>query len=430
MTLRPNLRLLLPLLFLGAGCESSEDLTLQAIRDSAGVSIVENVRPLHPEGSWAVDATPLLELGADESDVESLLTYPASIHLRSDGRYLVGDGVFGGRNEIFVFEADGRLAYRCGGEGDGPGEFGQLWWTQIYRGDSIAAYDLVGHDVSIFDSTCRFAREIPLPQGGVRRIPGVAGFTSGSDGALRDGSILAYPGGWLDVEDGQDAGPAWYTRHEILVRPDGTISDTLGVLAIQQFYWNGSNGVTYPFGGLASAVPAGDRIVRGEGIDPEFRIVDPTGSLSRIVRWTIEPTPVTENDIETYRRWYAEQAAGSFEATPDVLDRVRELLDATVYPPEMPTYSSIVVSDRGEFWVEAYRAESFTASDAPVPARWFVFSETGDWLTTLRAPERFRISSVDGDRLLGFHVDAFEVRTAQIYRVRRNDPASEPSLVP
>ena len=111
------------------------------IRDSAGVRIVENVAPLwtSPEQAWRLSTEPRVEIRGSGQVAEQMPLDPASVYRASNGWYVVADGMFAGWDEVMLFDEAGRFMASYGREGRGPCEFGQLWWAQPYRGDSIAA---------------------------------------------------------------------------------------------------------------------------------------------------------------------------------------------------------------------------------------------------------------------------------------------------
>ncbi|MEJ2206763.1 MAG: 6-bladed beta-propeller [Gemmatimonadota bacterium] len=190
-------------------------------RDSAGVRIVESHRPSWggSEG-WRIGADPLFVIRASDGGSENRLLDPTSIDIDSRGRIIVGDGNQAGWHAVLVYDSVGHFLFQAGRPGEGPGEFGQLWWAGAYRGDSIVAFDMSGDRTTIFDPEGDFVRLVRMPTLQADAPPrGTYGYTAGMDAAFGDGSLLAYPFGHLNIEHG--AGPAWYEHLLVRLSPDG-----------------------------------------------------------------------------------------------------------------------------------------------------------------------------------------------------------------
>src|SRR5690606_38057602 len=109
-----------------------------AVRDSAGVTIVESVSPEWTnETAWLVDTTAPLVYGEGEP-VERQPLDPASVFRTAAGEVVVADGNQSGWHNLLVYDANGRWLRTLGRQGQGPCEFSQVWWAAPYRGDSIA----------------------------------------------------------------------------------------------------------------------------------------------------------------------------------------------------------------------------------------------------------------------------------------------------
>lgn len=92
----------------------------------------------------------------------------------------------GGGQELLLFQSDGELKARIGGEGDGPGEFRALAGVLRYRGDSLAAPQYSGLPLGLYDSEGVYARRLTFDLSGIDR-PFAWVFVVGT---LPDGSWL------------------------------------------------------------------------------------------------------------------------------------------------------------------------------------------------------------------------------------------------
>jgi 6-bladed beta-propeller len=137
------------------------------IYDSAGISIVENADPVWSEPQWTVSERPVLEVGGPNSEV--LLNPTDAIRL-ADGRILITDD---GSQNVRVFSAAGQLLQTIGRQGFGPGEFQSVSQIDHFRLDSLAIYDYMQQQVSLFDVAGRFGRSVRVTTDGFNWVESV-----------------------------------------------------------------------------------------------------------------------------------------------------------------------------------------------------------------------------------------------------------------
>jgi len=407
-----------------AGCRTTEQTgsvgTL--VRDSAGVRIVESATRAWGDGeSWTLSTDPRFVLRAFDDSPNNRLLDPSSIDVDSRGRIIVGDGNQVGWNAVLVYDSLGRFQFQAGGPGEGPGEFGQLWWAAAYRGDSIAAFDMSGDKISIFDPNGEFARLVRTPAL-TTETPhaGTYGFVAGVDAVYRDGRFLAYPFGTLDVEDGP--GAAWYRHLLLRLSADGATWDTLGRFEIRQHYWSGSEQQQLVYGAVSVAAVDSGSLYFGRGDRFEIRQYDSGGRLTQIVRRAYEPGRVTEEDRARFKSWYLDRVSTSPEVNADVLKRIEKDLESTPVAETLPAISGVLLDDEGFLWVEEFRW--FTSMDPyPVtgPTRWSVFRPDGVWLGNVETPPGFILRKVTVNRALGFRINDLGVKEIDVYRLDRGD---------
>ena len=130
-----------------------------AIRDSAGVRIVENERSAETSRlGWRVGPEPSVSIGALEGE-EPYLLHWATARMLPDGRIAVANG---GSDEVRVFDPSGRHVATWGGQGEGPGEFSGLTQVARWPGDSLVAWYSHGRSMSVFDASGNFGRSFSL----------------------------------------------------------------------------------------------------------------------------------------------------------------------------------------------------------------------------------------------------------------------------
>lgn len=408
-------------LWVPAGCapETSHDAPATSVRDSAGIEIVDNASPVWSEGEgWSLSAEPLFIIEAFDGDVPGPLD-PTTIDTDSRGRIIIGDGYQAGWHAILVYDSVGRFQFQAGGEGEGPGEFGQLWWASAYRGDSLVAFDMSGDRLSVFSPEGAFVRSVRTPQLDVPAGPrGSFGYTAGSDAAYLDGHFLAYPRGTLHPEGGP--GPAWYKHLLLRLSPDGEAWDTLGLFEISQQHWTGAGQEQYWFAPFAVSAVSSDRLYFGVGETFEIREHDATGKLVRIIRRRHEPRPVTEELRDQMRAWYLDRVRTSPEVDDQILERIRTQLESARFADVLPPYSQMLFDPTGHLWVEQFRWPiPYERSPIHAPTLWSVFDLGGRWLGDTVTPAGFVLRAVSENRAYGFDIDELGVKEVHVYGLER-----------
>lgn len=384
-------------LIAAAGCDGPEaeapSGVTAAIGDSAGITITENEAPTEIPFLWTVDSVPELELGATEADQ---LYRVLGAFRRTDGSIVVANG---GDQELLLFQPDGSLEARIGGEGDGPGEFRALAGVLRYRGDSLAAPQYSGRPLTLFDRNGVYARQLVLDLSGIDR-PFPWAFVLG---ALPDGSWLTrLAEGFLAGTglQGFQTTTAVFLHHGV----DGRLADTVSVApGPEQMVKStaGAMSVAYsPFFRTTLACVSGGDIVMGHNAAWQYELRSPTGAVERIVRLTREPRPVDEQD----RTAYTEYLRSVVEDPEDVAWRTEH------FPTTMPTYSDLVCGDDRTVWLKPY-VPPFESDTAP----WLVFDREGRLLGQVQLPP-LSLLQADSSHVLGTLEDELGVETIQVYR--------------
>jgi hypothetical protein len=400
-----------------AACRAGEDppaIDATTVHDSAGIRIVENAAPRYAEPA-RLSAEPVVEISGHGPPDETPLD-PVSVFRTESGLIVVGDGNQSGWHAMLVYDADGRFLRKIGGSGEGPGEFGQLWWAAPYRADSLIAMDMRGWFVRVFGESGEYVREFQGPHDFTSRVRGTYGVTPGIvEGALDDGSFLAFPFGVLDTSGG--AGPAWYVHDLLRLDATGSVSDSLGRFGIWQSHWDGESQNDYYFGAHVFKVPAGERTVIGDSRTFEYRVHDRDGDVEMIVRRAYEPQPVTQVDLDALLESMLADYAGD-TTHPGAAERLIEAFPSTPHAEVKPAYDLILVDDEDRVWVERYR-RAWAKSPPPDagPSDWSVFAPDGTWLMTVETPEDLVVTSISNGRVFGFRQDDLDVKHIEVYEL-------------
>lgn len=374
------------------------------VRDSAGVSIVENRHPAWEAGeAWLVDAEPALEVGTLDGPEETQFARLTATALRSDGVVLVADA---GNARVSVFAPDGSFLWSQGRDGDGPGEYRRVGDLVALTGDSALVYDAGARRVTVVDPDGALARTyLPTPPEGSfmsaplgEVVPGIlaasGGAFFGDDTPLTDGSATRRP-----------------TRY-LLAGAEGETLDTLPALPGREM-WLIADGQaisiwSLPFARDALVAAGAGVVAMGVTERPEWQVLDASGTLIRVVRLAVPERPVTAEDWDRAREAQIPEDADAARRSA-----VRDVYDAVPQAETWPVFSDLAVDDGGHLWVERYAAPW----EEDQPGRWWVFDPRGTFLGEVAFPAGFELDAVRGDRAVGRWEDELGVGRVRVYRI-------------
>ncbi len=366
------------------------------VRDSAGVTIVENGRPL-PESrlGWRVGPEATVSIGTAGGDPAYELFRVGGTMRLSDGRIVVANA---GTGELRVYDPDGIHLASWGGQGDGPGEFGPMAPGGLvpWPGDSLMARDAFSGRVSIFSADGTFGRALRL-QGGYASVVG----------PLPDGRVFAAT---LTTVSGGPPGTSELTRPELeygILEADGSVDRDLGAYpGSERYVVNTANGPRprrYPFSRNAYPLVWGDLVVISANDRYEICAYRPDGSLARIVRREHGVRSPTRADL---RDAVARQNPGR----PEALDAVADMPLVEAFP----AFARVLVDRLGYVWVEEYR----------LPGErhrlWTVFDPEGRVLGLVEMPGSFAVTEIGEDYILGTREDELDIEYVESWPLDRS----------
>ena len=395
VVLSPGRRAALAIL-LAAACAGGDPAPRAVVRDSAGITIVENTAPARE--TWlVVEADPVIDLGASGAS-EDEFSGVQGVELLADGGVVVGDR---GAQELRFFGPNGAFRFRAGRKGGGPGEFEALGSFVRLPGDTLAVWDFSHRRLSLFAPDGSLVRELTAQPGGLG-FPIFIGILPDGPWVMRGGSVISSD----DVQSGVSR-----ARHAlVLYSPEGEPGDTIGSFnaheMVVQVRRTGSQVTSVrarslPFGRDLVVGLLPDGIVAAANDDWTIAIHDPDGGPRRIIRRAHEPRQVTSADLDGLPE--SEQAA---------LEGVRT-------PETMPAFGPIVVGPGATIWVQEYQAPGDVT-----PVLWNVFDPDGRWAGNVVFPPRFSLRVLRDDLAAGVWRDPDDVEHVRVYRLR--EPESAP----
>lgn len=370
------------------------------VRDSAGITIVENVAPLWTdENAWRVEAGPTLDIGVLEGDPAYQFFRIRGVARLSDGRIVVANG---GSGELRYYDPTGRHLLSTGGQGGGPGEFASLGRILRLPGDSVLAVDLSRPRVAVFDGAGRYVQSFDV------RTP---------VGRLDDGTFVRLASVPLDAMP--QTGPLRQPQRILLVAADGETADTVALVPGTESYLvvdQSESAVSIlrrsaPFHRTQSVIVAGDRLYSSAGDDYEITVHAPDGTVSGLIRRLVPNRLVTDVDIDAFRDH--ERA----RATDDNARRsIERFLADAPYPETMPALDALIMDAEGMLWVRDYATPTEREER---PQSWSVFDGDGRWLGTVETPVGLEVREIGSDYILGVWKDGFEVEHVRMHRIAK-----------
>lgn len=375
-----------------------------SVRDSAGISIVENRAPTWAAGeAWMVDAEPLLSIGTLDGPQETQFFELSAVRLRSDGSLVAAEE--GGRR-ILAFDPAGEFLWTQGRDGDGPGEYRRPASLMVLPGDSVLVYDTQHRRVTVLAPGGEVARSYQpeVPEGS---------FMNGPVGLVGPGLTLTNGGAVFgDGGEGTDGRVERRVARHFLTGTDGRVRDSLPALPGTEFWLVANQDFVsiwgLPFGKGSQAAGGGGLVAMGVTEAAEWRILDDTGALNRVVRLEVEPRPVTGEDWDR-----AQEAQLPDDAGAEQRAQMREVFAGVPIPDRWPVFSDLLLDDTGHLWVRGYPAPW----DGDAPGRWWVFDPAGTLLGEVGFPAGLEVDEIRGDQVVGRWTDELGVERIRIHRI-------------
>lgn len=384
-------------------CAEPESGARFAVRDSAGVEVVENRAPTGPaDAAWAVDEVAFLEIGLEDGPPEYQFSRVEGALRLPDGRIVVADG---GSRQVRFFNPTGRFLFSSGRRGDAPGEYREIVGLGYGPGDSIWVFDYGNRRFTVLTGDGELARTLTLD-------PTLSNVSA--VGRLADGSFVVREF-WSSAGRGAAAIRLGLVRDLAAVAryaPDGAKMDTIGLFLGREIYVSTEDGrgvmSTPLFAHVTSAAVHADKVFVGDQEFFEVGVYSADGTLRRIIRLTGIDLRVTGDDIARAIEWRL--AAVSSEQRP----MMRAQLDAMDVPATRPAYSKLLVDSDGALWVGDH------APYPEDPLLWHVFDAGGRLVSVVEMPQRFRVFDVGADWILGVWRDDLDVEHIRLFHLRKD----------
>lgn len=405
---------LLPL-FLLAGCGGPEagSSTFSKV-DSAGVTIVESIRPLWKDREgWKVPPDPELSIGLTDGDERYLLNDVRGVRRMSDGRIAVLDR---GSFRMRIYDRTGAHLMDLGGEGDGPSEFRTPQFMGLIS-DTLFVYEAIGGTLTWFAPEGEFLR---ASQGFSQADRGRGTFAMlGNIGERVGFGVRHSAPGYHVLETGINREPWSIWRFDLENRNlDSLLSVPGGEVEIVSSDGRGTLQRRYVFGKWTCLATSNDRIFVAPNDQFSIREYDEEGALGRIIRRPDAPREVSRSD---FNRW-VDRTIELRDADRDEKAEMRRTASQLKVAGTMPAFRSISVDAEDNLWVEEWEGVGLEQG------RFSVFRPDGAWLGYVEIPEGLtvgrgwsdtQILEIGSDYILGVWADDYGVEQVRLYGIEK-----------
>jgi len=407
----PALTLAGVLLMSACGPEAEPGPTV-SVRDSSGVTIVENRGDLEPgSGGWEIGEAPTLSIGTFQGDsLQQLFRVQGAVRLPG-GAVAVANAGYG---QVRVYGPDGEFVRAVGRKGEGPGEFQAPALAGFLPPDTLVVVDSQLRRITLLTVDGDIQESATMDEG--------VGGGVYPRGMFSDGRVVVGGGFYFSSASGEELSSGYSRRSTTYrsVNRDGALVTDFGEFPGSEFFMdvrNEGGGVMMmarliPFGKHPMAAVGANHLYFSSGDLWEIQAYSRDGVLNRLIRWDRPPRPVESQDVELFVEDQVENAQDPSQAQ-DIRQQYREM----PVPDFMPPFASITVDAEGYLWVERYRTPEETT---PV---FDIFDPGGRLVGRGTLPEDADVLEIGEGFVLVLYRDELDIEYVRMYDLRRPGPS-------
>jgi hypothetical protein len=352
-----------------------------AVRDSAGIQVVENFgAPLWREGErW--EFTEVLRIGAVEGEPEYEFGRITGMAVLSDRRVVIADAM---SHNLRFFSADGIYEQTVGTQGQGPGEFGDGFLGILQGpGDTMVVRDPTNGQMHTIAPDGTWLGSFPAR-------PAEGYYPSGWDDDVATGRLISSLIPILLPDE-----PPVDTLDVVLARDvHGAVLDTVARVPTSQSYaQQGDATLRYYYRGSPDYDLCGDGLVTGRSDEYRLLWYRPDGTVDRVFSLPWEQQSMTDEDQSIItRRW--DEVLQRYQVP---LERVAEIKATLRFESTYPAYRRFICGPSATVLVQHVRPiRDLTADERkelpvgpgglPGTLEWDVFDSAGRYVGTAAFP--------------------------------------------
>jgi hypothetical protein len=326
------------------------------------------------------------------SGPEAELTYVTALDADSRGRMYVAN-MF--QQSVTVLAPDGKVLWKIGRDGSGPGEFRSVRDVQVLPGDSLLVYDPELARVSVFAAdSSRPAYVVNMadhlrgmPPFHLRRAPATGGYLAYFQARFAFGSDNRF-------EARRDS--------VALLNADGSTRARVASFAAAPFLVARTSVTPHPFGRrMVAGLDSRGRTLLAWTDSLAVTAYSPAGKREGSFSSRYDPPPITRDDSRrALERMGGEQGKRMFESV---------LADSL--PARWPAMGDLLVDDRDRVWINL-------AGPLDQPAEWAVFSPAGRYLYSVFLPPGTTLQAVRAGRAYAVQVGDAGVPRVTVFEIR------------
>jgi hypothetical protein len=400
----------LAILLLGCRSESTSDRPDITVRDSGGITIVENAeRAWNDRSAWRLARDPALSIGSGIGG-DSALQFAniQGVHRLRSGGIAVLDAW---APAVVFFDASGSHVGRVGRRGTGPGEFPSRSVRGSFTCGTDSVYVVLGQNIAVYVGPGEYVRTFALDQpANVRTCSSGMLFAETQYGAWRSSA-------------------GTFTDSTVLVafNLDGSRRSVVDTLPRQVSNWIlGPEGHGYslaPFSPTLSTTARGTLLATGLGDRFEIGIRDPSGAVKRMFRVLGMERVVGRSDIDAFLHYVFNPWRGN----DDERRHIEQNVSAAEGQP-LPAFAELRFDADGNLWARAFDHPDAVAFydysrfvpgiERPViaqPRRWVVLDPDGLYLGVVETPPGFTVYEIGADHILGVWRDELDIQYIREY---------------
>jgi len=393
-------------------CSSSDAARASsAVRDSSGITIVENHGPYQ---EWQLSFPAQLRIGTVDGDSTYQFNNVQFAGRLRDGRIVVVDNGY----QIRWYDPVGSYRSGVGRRGRGPGEFSVIDAALVTPTDTLVVYDSRNRRATWLSPGETYVRDVTLREISSGRVA-LLGVTSDNRLAVSVSAI-----------SNEAIGPSTTYMNKtltVMLASAGQLDTIARVPGSETVVWTRfANGrltawldLGLPFGHSVFAAVRSDYYALANGEGHEIQFYDWTGIKRRVARRPESAgIPLTDIDKAQYitdRMEAARQAGrGSLEALEQTF---RDMVAAIPDGHTMPSFDQLVSDVEGRIWLRDFVSD---ASDG-LDVAWTVFTPDSRVERRVVTPVGLQVMHVGPEYITGVERDSLGVEYVVIYDLERRN---------